>query len=68
MESDPIEEAIEAAEMRAIANEEPQLPRLVVVQLTDDGNFQVTCQGVSNLEAPTLLKLAAKNVEERLGL
>jgi hypothetical protein len=66
--NDPIEEAIEAAEMRELNQAEPELPRLVVVQLTDDGNFQVTCQGVSNLEAPTLLKLAAKNVEERLGL
>jgi len=41
--------------------------RLVIVRVDGDG-FSVHTQGVEQIAAPTLLRLAAKQVEKQLGL
>ena len=41
--------------------------RLVIVHMDGDG-FSVHVQGVEQIAAPTLLRLAAKQVEKQLGL
>ncbi len=42
-------------------------PRLVVVHLNGE-NIQITHQGVSKLESPTLFRVAAAMVERELGI
>lgn len=42
--------------------------RVVVVTLDDVGGYRVHTQGVDVLSAPTLLRLAARQVEAQLGL
>ncbi len=58
--ADPIEQAIVAAE-------QAPPPRLVVVAIDGD-KFTTTCQGVEQIAAPILLRLAAKQIESQLGL
>lgn len=51
--------------------DEPELsavPKLAIVLVDDEGNFQVRNQGLQDTQLPTLFRLAAKNIEQRLGL
>lgn len=49
--------------------DEDKLANGVVVTLDEDGKLDVATLGTtSGLEAPALLRLAAKQVEEHLGL
>jgi hypothetical protein len=64
---DPIEQAI--ADAAPGPEETPPPARLLVVSVNDEtGQFQVHNQGVTDIEAPTLLRLAAKTIEDKLGI
>jgi hypothetical protein len=41
--------------------------RLVVIQISDDGNFTVNPIGVDQFSVPTILRKVAREVEGQLG-
>lgn len=41
---------------------------VVTVRMMADGNYQVEMAGVSQLEVPSLLRVAARRVEHELGI
>jgi hypothetical protein len=48
---------------------EPESPRrLVVVEITPEGKFNCSPVGVDSLAVPTILRLAAKDVEGKFGI
>jgi hypothetical protein len=57
-------------ELKVVKEEDetpPDLPRLVIVAL-EGTEFKVQLQGIEAIAAPTLLRLAAKQVEKQLEL
>lgn len=59
------------AKAPAASNGKAMLPAergMVVVTLLSDGRVAVDHQGISQLESPTLLRVAAQIVEKQLGI
>lgn len=62
-------EELEAVTVDEVVEAAPT-PSLIIVTVNEDQSFQVTTQGtgVSVLEVPTILRIAAKRVEKDLGI
>lgn len=47
---------------------EPEIRGIASIKILTDGNFTIELLGISQLEAPSLLRVAANRVDKELGI